>query len=241
MSRSALTYRSQAAELAELRAALAKAEAQNLTLEMMLNEALRAYDRQQRAFHHRIKNSLQIIQSYLALARREHMPNRNISLVEAEARVLVISGAYRLALGEGNDHHLCIKAFIDQIVMSALQLLPAPLQQIRGSITVTTMLALDQAIPIGLGIVEAAISGLAIAPQGRLTLTCQLDDRECLHIVLALAGAERPFPGPNRIVRGLQAQVGAVASATAEGIILDWRIAPAAPSETLAPIAGDLD
>ncbi len=199
MSRSALTYRSQAAELAELRAALAKAEAQNLTLEMMLNEALRAYDRQQRAFHHRIKNSLQIIQSYLALARREHMPNRNISLVEAEARVLVISGAYRLALGEGNDHHLCIKAFIDQIVMSALQLLPAPLQQIRGSITVTTMLALDQAIPIGLGIVEAAISGLAIAPQGRLTLTCQLDDRNAF----TLCWRWRVPNGPSRGRTGL--------------------------------------
>lgn len=224
--------------LAELSAALAKAEAKNQALELMLIDARKAYDKQQRAFHHRIKNSLQIIQSYLALSRREHMPERNNNLVEAEARVLVISGAYRLALGEGNDHHLCVKAFIDQIVMSALQLLPTPEQHIRGSAVVTAVLALDQAIPIGLGIVEAAMSGLAIAPRGRLTLTCTRDDQKCLHIVLALAGAENPFPGPNRIIRGLQAQVGATAPPPAEGILLDWCLAP---PETLASISGDLD
>jgi two-component sensor histidine kinase len=229
---------SQATALAKLSAALAMAEAQNRTLELLLIDAKKAYDKQQRAFHHRIKNSLQIIQSYLALSRRERLPERNSNLVEAEARVLVISGAYRLALGEGNDHHLCVKALIDQIVMSALQLLPTPEQHIRGSTAVTEVLALDQAIPIGLGIVEAAISGLAIAPRGRLTLTCTRDDTNCLHILLALAGAEQPFPGPNRIIRGLQAQVGATAPPLAEGIILDWRIAP---SETLASISGDLD
>ncbi len=229
---------SQAAELAELKLALAKAEAQNLTLETMLAEALIAYDRQQRAFHHRVKNSLQIIQSYLALTRRERMPDRNINLVEAEARVLVISGAYRLGLGEGKDNHLCVKAFIDQIVINALQLLATPQQHVSASSAVATQMALDQAIPIGLAIVEAAIGGLSGAPHGRLALTCTLDERQCLRIMLGLSGTGQPLPAPSRIILGLQAQIGAQTLPLADGVILNWRISPAA---SLASAPGELD
>jgi hypothetical protein len=81
-----------------------------------LSQALQANHFLNRELHHRLKNSLQVIQSYLALSRRQQSGARSIHLAETEAKILVLSIAYRLALSGGNMQPVSIKAFAEEII-----------------------------------------------------------------------------------------------------------------------------
>ncbi len=212
-------------DVALLREALARAEARSKKLELALLETILAHDRLSLEFHHRIKNSLQVIQSYLALSRRQKSPERNPHLVEAEAKVLIISGAYRMALGEGSEHRLFVEKFILEIVKNALLLLVTPDQQIKVAPTIDRWLALDKAIPLGLAIVEAAIVGLAVSPSAEVLLCVQDGEPDRLRVTLSLPGSEEEIPPTTRVMRGLQAQIGAIAQPVGSGILMDWVIA----------------
>jgi hypothetical protein len=212
-------------DIALLREALARAEARSKKLELALQETVLAHDRLALEFHHRIKNSLQVIQSYLALSRRQKSPERNPHLVESEAKVLIISGAYRMALGEGSDHRLFVETFIVEIVQNALLLLLTPDQQIKVLSTIDRWLALDKAIPLGLAIVEAAILGMTLSPNAEILLCVQDDQPDRLRVTLSLAGPGEDIPAPNRVMQGLRAQLGAIAQPARPGVLLDWIIA----------------
>ncbi len=216
------------AENRALKKALAMSEARAEQLEQNLRETVAAHDRLSREFHHRIKNSLQVIQSYLALSRRQRLPERNTHLAEAEAKVLVISGAYRMALGEGTEHALCVKRFLEEVVRSALVLL-VPDQRIYLSATMPGSLPLDRAIPLGLALVEATIIGVALLPDAEVTLGLERNPQDDARITLVFAGSQACFPPPSRVMLGLNAQLGAIAEPPTAGAALDWAF-PVLPS-----------
>ena len=65
--------------------------------------------------HHRIKNSLQVIQSYLALIRRTAARPEAQLLARIEARVGVLAIAYRLALTPKGLRPIAVKPFLEEI------------------------------------------------------------------------------------------------------------------------------
>ncbi len=209
------------AENRALKKALAMSEARAEQLEQALRETVEAHDRLSKEFHHRIKNSLQVIQSYLALSRRQRLPERNTHLAEAEAKVLVISGAYRMALGDGTEHALCVRTFLEEVVRSALVLL-LPDQRILISATMPGSLPLDRAIPLGLALVEATIIGVALVPAAEISLTVERNLMDDARVALVFPGSQAGFPPPSRVMLGLKAQLGAMAAPPAAGAVLDW-------------------
>lgn len=217
------------AENRALKKALAISEARAEQLEQNLRETVEAHDRLSKEFHHRIKNSLQVIQSYLALSRRQRLPEHNTHLAEAEAKVLVISGAYRMALGDGTEHALCVKRFLEDVVRSALALL-LPDQRILLSTTMPGSLPLDRAIPLGLALVEATIIGVALVRDPHVTLGLGRNLHDDARIALVFDGSQAGFPPPSRVMLGLQAQLGAVSAPPAPGTALDWAFPVSLPS-----------
>jgi hypothetical protein len=211
-------------ELAALRLALARAEARAMQLEQALLETVHAHDRLAKEFHHRIKNSLQVIQSYLALSRRQRGPERNAHLVEAEAKILVISGACRMALGDGQEHLLSVKTFTGETIRSALMLLPNADQRVSVWAPVAAFLPFDKAIPLGLAIIEAAIVGLSVTPAGEISLRVEPDQPDQVHATLSLPAHAEAIPAPSRVMQGLCAQLGAEQRPASPGIVLDWVI-----------------
>ncbi len=70
--------------------------------------------------HHRIKNSLQVIQSYLALIRRSAARPEAALLARIEARVGVLAVAYRLALTPNGIRPMAAKPFLEEICAAAI-------------------------------------------------------------------------------------------------------------------------
>ncbi|MFX6019316.1 histidine kinase dimerization/phosphoacceptor domain -containing protein, partial [Acinetobacter baumannii] len=80
--------------------------------------------------HHRVKNSLQIVQSYLSLAKRNHSAEASLALSEAECRVQVLAIAYRFALAHGEMHPVRVDVFLDEVLATISRLLARPGQAI---------------------------------------------------------------------------------------------------------------
>ena len=199
---------------------LREAEARCDKAELLASHA--SHDKLTREFHHRVKNSLQIIQSYLTLSRRQRPPPHNIYLAEAEAKVQVISTAYRLALSEGIMSPIPIRAFVLDIVGNAQAILCGTTRKISASVEPNSLLVLDRAIPLGLAIIEAITGalgaesvmhvGIRLQPAGpdEVALTVTIDD---MFATVAL---------PLRLMAGLQAQLEARAEPCAEDELLNW-------------------
>ncbi|MGU9979899.1 sensor histidine kinase [Phreatobacter sp. HK31-P] len=125
-----------------------------------LNQTIGANRHLVRELHHRVKNSLQVIQSYLSLARRQHAAEHRPVLAAVEAKVHVLSIAYRHALAQGEMRPVELKPFLDEVTA----MLNGLLQPARPWITATapedTALVVDRAIPLGLLVVEMATHAL---------------------------------------------------------------------------------
>jgi two-component system, sensor histidine kinase PdtaS len=175
-----------------------------------------------RELNHRVKNSLQVIQSYLALSRRQRSGLQKIHFAETEAMVQVMSTSYRLALIDGTMRPVVIRPFLEEIIGNLSSSLKRPDQWIDVRIDVEAGLVIDRIIPLGLGIVEAVIAGLRAenAKLVRVLLTAQNDG----HIVLVVSsdGARLANAPPPRIIAGLAAQLEARVSAGGPGEILNW-------------------
>jgi signal transduction histidine kinase len=136
--------------------------------------------------HHRIKNSLQVIQSYLALIRRNGPKSEAALLARIEARVGVLAIAYRLALTPQGMRPIAVKPFLDEIF--------------------------------------AATTGGLRRPRQRAT--CQIGWDGALIVDIE---ADAPSTGaglPEKVMRGLAAQLGATSAPPSSGMILRWRFAP---------------
>lgn len=113
-----------------------------------------------RELHHRVKNSLQVIQSYLSLSRREAGASRNAEIADTEARVLVLSVAYRLALTDGGMRPVPLRAIAEEVVSNLASSIRRDNQWISLEADIEAVIDVDRAIPFGLAIVEAVAASL---------------------------------------------------------------------------------
>lgn len=202
---------------------LAELAAQAEEREAHINKTQASHDHLMREFHHRVKNSLQIVQSYLTLSRRQKPPPHNIYLAEAEAKVLVISAAYRLALSEGMMNPISIRRFVQEIVETTQGVLCGPFNKIDIAIEADGSLVIDRAIPLGLAIVEVIVAVLGGPEVTIIRVRLMKGDDHDLILVMTIDDGVSGITLPHRLMMGLQSQLGARTESGQQGEILHWR------------------
>lgn len=194
--------------------------------EAVLTNALNSNRDLMRELHHRVKNSLQVILSYLALSRRQKSGPESADLAETEAKVQVLSSAYRLALTDGGMRPVSVRPFAEEIIGNLSSGLRKPHQWISSTVEIDAGLVVDRIIPFGLALVEAVIAGLKAEGAISLSIRVQSLDDGWVEMVVSTDGVTSPgIPNP-RIMAGLAAQLNAVMQPAEPQIILRWRFAP---------------
>ncbi len=173
--------------------------------------------------HHRIKNSLQVIQSYLALIRRASPRSETALLSRIEARVGVIAVAYRLALTPNGMRPISVKPFLEEICAAAVGGLRRPRQRVAYAIEWDGELVVDRAIPLGLGLVEALIAAFSAADAGYIGVELSPDDDGYIRLRVESDAAPTETGLPEKVMRGLSNQLGAAVLAGEAGEIIVWR------------------
>lgn len=161
-----------------------------------------------RELHHRVKNSLQLVQSYLALGARESCGPARAALAAAQCRAYILSSAYRRALAEGEMRPFEIDAFLADVASYASEVLRAPHQRVLRSFVTTAVAGIDEALPLGMIVVELIEKGLR-APDARVVAisTSALSDGAACIFVRIEEG--QSFPRAGRLLVGLLRQIGA--------------------------------
>ncbi len=172
--------------------------------------------------HHRIKNSLQVIQSYLALIRRTAAKPEAQLLSRIEARVGVLAIAYRLALTPGGMRPISVKPFLEEICAAAIGGLRRPRQRAAYALAWEGELVIDRAIPLGLGLVEALIAAFSANEASYIGVTLSADEEGAVELRVESDAAPVETGLPDKVMRGLANQLGAH-TATSGGEILTWR------------------
>lgn len=210
-------------ELRRVAEAFNKMVTDHVVREDRLRTALAENEFLTRELHHRVKNSLQVIQSYLSLSERLRSGKRRDDLLETAARVQVLSIAYRLALADGRMRPIAVGPFCIEVVNTLKASLRRPTQWISVEAEVNSILHVDRAIPFGLAIVEAIIAGLHSETVEALSV--QVTDSEDRFVTLRIVADGRlPEGEPNpKILRGLLLQLEASAATAREGELLNWR------------------
>jgi signal transduction histidine kinase len=211
-------------ELRELSAAFNEMSRESAVRERSLASSLAENEVLVRELHHRVKTSLQIIQSYLALTRRLDRMTADESRVDAmEARVQVLSIAYRKAFSEGRMRDVRIRQFAAQIVDHLSQSFSRPGLQLEFKADVHSALMIDRAIPLGLALVESVLAGLE-AEDAHLVVV-RIGDLDDLRVELrvstdGLLAADRPNA---KLMAGLALQLDATVESPDFGTVIRWR------------------
>lgn len=207
--------------------------------ETVLTQALDTNKFLMRELHHRVKNSLQVIQSYLALSRRQKSGVNSAHLAETEAKVQVLSTAYRLALSESGMLPVPIKPFAEEVLGNLRASMRKRNQWVGATVETDASLVVDRIIPLGLALVEAATAALQAENATFITIELKRSDRvpgkdhgeaqghtdretDVYLSVKTNGQVTAGVPSP-RIMAGLAAQLGAAtASVTKDGEIINW-------------------
>ena len=193
--------------------------------EMALRASFEANEFLMRELHHRVKNSLQVIQSYLALSRRLNKRSDDRHLIETEAKVQVLSTAYRLALLEGAMRPVPLGEFVREILDNLSNALKLKTQSVDVHVETNAGLVVDRTIPIGLALVEAVAAALA-ADQARTINVWVRDQGDgSIEIAVTSDGKLDDVTPPPKIMAGLALQLGAVVLARDPGFALKWQFA----------------
>jgi len=176
--------------------------------------------------HHRIKNSLQVIQSYLALIRRSAPRAEAATLTRIEARVSVIAVAYRLALTPTGIRPISVKPFLEEICGAAVTSLRRPRQRVVYAIDWSGTLLVDRAIPLGLSLVEALIVAFNAPDASYIGVLLQETDDGFVQLRVESDSSTGETLAPGKVVIGLANQVGAALLPASERQIAMWRFAP---------------
>src|SRR5260370_16207307 len=211
-------------ELRDLAAAYNEMARESTVRERSLKSSLAENEFLMRELNHRVKTSLQIIQSYLSLTRRLDRSTGDRSGVEAmEARVRVLSVAYRGALSEGRMRDVRIRPFAEEIVDNLSRSFRRPGLALELKADVHAALMIDRAIPLGLALVESVLA--ALEPEDAHVVVVRIGDLDDLRVELrvstdgALAGDK-----PNaKLMAGLALQLEASVESPDAGTILRWR------------------
>ena len=177
-----------------------------------------------RELHHRVKNSLQVIQSYLALSRRQQTgPNHH--LLETEAKVMVLSIAYRLALSEAGMQPVMLQPFVEEIINNLGSGLRAPGKTIETNVTTNALMSVDRIIPLGLALVEGLVAAHR-APECTRISVALITDRDGVTTFQIIGNGQNDGVHPNvKLMRGLSAQLGATPEAPSGSTLLQWTFA----------------
>jgi hypothetical protein len=177
-----------------------------------------------RELHHRVKNSLQVVQSYIGLTKRDYKDEARLALADAECRVHVLSAAYRFTLADGEMQPVRIDLFMEDVVAMIASLIRQRDQSVVGWFDTTATLSVDRIIPLGFLIVDVASRVLRGTPGVGITINVRDIDATTLEVSLE-ADREIPPSEPPRVFAGLVAQIEAVQTDHAEGRRLgSWRL-----------------
>ncbi|KPF70756.1 hypothetical protein IP69_09625 [Bosea sp. AAP35] len=177
-----------------------------------------------RELHHRVKNSLQVVQSYIGLTKRESRGEARLALADAECRVHVLSAAYRFTLADGEMQPVRVDLFIEDVVTMIANLVRARDQWVTSRIETAATLSVDRSIPLGFLIVDVASRVLRSTPGVSITIIVADVDETTLAITLE-ADREVAPSEPPKLFAGLVVQIEAVQVVKAEGCRLgSWHI-----------------
>jgi hypothetical protein len=177
-----------------------------------------------RELHHRVKNSLQVVQSYIGLKKRDYRDEARLALADAETRVHVLSAAYRFTLADGEMQPVRVDLFIEDVVTMITNLVRSRDQWVSSRLETEATLSVDRIIPLGFLVVDVASRVLRGTPGVSLTITVRDVDATTLEVAL---DADRPIPlsEPPKMFAGLVAQIEAVQVEKPEGRHLgSWQI-----------------
>jgi hypothetical protein len=140
-----------------------------------------------------------------------------------EARVQVLSIAYRAALSEGRMQDVRIRQFAEEIVDSLSQSFKRPGVLLELKADVQTALMVDRAIPFGLALVESVMAGLdAETAHAVIVRIGELDD---MRVELRVVSEPALLDGKlnARLMAGLASQLAATVESLDIGTIIRWR------------------
>ena len=211
-------------ELRELAAAYNEMAREAASREQSLQASLTENQFLLRELNHRVKSSLQIIQSYVSLTRRlDHDAGRQTSAAAIEARVLVLSAAYRKAFSEGRMRNVRIRQFAEEIIANLSRLFERPGVTLELKVNVVAALTIDHAIPLGLVMVETMIAGMNAESARRVLLA--IDQLEDLKVEMCVwtDGVPRAGELNPKLMAGLALQLGAIVEDPEPGAVVHWR------------------
>jgi len=184
-----------------------------------------------RELHHRVKNSLQVVQSYIGLAKRDRQGEARMALSDAECRVHVLSAAYRFTLADGEMQPVRIDLFLDDVVAMISSLILARTQRLESRIETQSVLPIDRIIPLGFLVVDVVSRALRAAPGIGLELAVANAGDGILDIAIS-TDREIPQIAPPRLFAGLLTQIEAVEISPPQGRSLGvWRLGHGVPSQ----------
>jgi two-component system, sensor histidine kinase PdtaS len=192
--------------------------------EVDLRSSLAANQGLMRELHHRVKNSLQVIQSHLAITRRKGEQPTLYLLNEAEARVQVLSIAYRYGLTERGLQQVPLKQYLGELIGYLAESAARHDQRVVGSFDVAAALDIDRAIPLGLSIVEVVFTCLRARKCRTVQVLAHDQTRSTTELVISMDGDARSMVLSERILRGLRQQLGALDDTPRPGEQLRWAI-----------------
>lgn len=169
-----------------------------------------------RELHHRVKNSLQVVQSYISMARRQQPPEHRAILAPVEAKVHVLSIAYRHALALGEMRPVELKPFLDEVSVMLNGLMRAGKPWITTVAPEDVALVVDRAIPLGLLVVEIASHALEDGHADHVAVEVKRGEEG--NLVLSVSTDDRRLDAvETKIALGLLRQIGATRTDAAEG------------------------
>lgn len=175
--------------------------------------------------HHRVKNSLQVIQSYVALIRRMEKRANSVALTRISGSVSVLSVAYRMALTPVGMHPVPVKPFLEEVASALFASLRRPYQTATAAIEWEGELDVDRAIPLGLGMVEAIIAGIDGARTTAVAVRLFPTAEGEIELIVKADVAPVDDQPPDKILIELAGQLGATDARSSDDI-LAWRFAP---------------
>ena len=182
-----------------------------------------------RELHHRVKNSLQVVQSYIGLTKRDHKGEARMALSDAECRVHVLSAAYRFTLADGEMQPVRIDLFLDDVVAMVSSLILARTQRLDSRIETQAALPIDRIIPLGFLIVDVISRALRAAPGIGIELAVTNAGDGIIDVAIT-TDRDTPQIAPPRLFAGLLMQIEAIEVSSPQGRSLGvWRLSHGVP------------
>jgi two-component sensor histidine kinase len=217
-------------ELRDLAASFNEMRRESELREQSLKTSLAENEFLIRELHHRVKTSLQIIQSYLSLTRRlDGASAEHGSVAAMEARVQVLSIAYRKAFSEGRMRDVRIHEFAAEIVDNLSISFERPGLTLELNANVSAALMIDRAIPLGLALVESVMAGLTAQDAHLVSVRIDELDHRKVDVRVETDGALAPDRPNAKLMAGLALQLEASVESLDVGTILRWRFQGAPP------------